>query len=250
MRKTNESRTSVEKVYPISRAVQIAKAISIECQSKFPSVFKDAEFHGWDYLERFCQSNNIRIILNKKMPGDRKEGLLMYVGGHPFILIDRSINKKSRKARSILAHEICHYVLGHKDELNFSVLGFSETVNVSNGALQILYQCELEIEAVFASFMMIMPDAYLDRVIEERKFIPTRIKSRKYNIPLDWMAARVQLYREMYGYKRTNELIQKDPMSLISKNDLGEREGTDRKCLENFLPQLGSLNINSKLPIF
>lgn len=238
-----KSEKGPQKRYPLSRAVRIAKAVSKECQLSYPSIFNDTSFHKWTFLEQFCKDQKINIILDRKLPGTSKKGVLMYVGGRPFILLDPSVNRKSSIATNILAHEICHVILGHKEHINFSALGFSEALDVDNGFLQCWYQCDIEIEAIVASFLLIMPDAYLHQIIEQSKFIPTKRKSEEHGTTLEWMAARVQLYREMHGYKRTFELMRNDDSAsyTFSQPDLKKWENTDKKYLERFFPELGSI---------
>jgi Zn-dependent peptidase ImmA (M78 family) len=216
----------------------MARAISGHCEKKFAHVFCDGRFHGREYLTTFVPKAGARLVLDRSLPGEARQAAVMFVSGHPFIIIDKSVMIESSTFLLSLAHELGHVVLEHGKRLSFVVHGFSETVNDDGREMQLLYHSELELEANLAAMMLVVPDAYLNRLVEETIWIRTNAKAKEHDLPTNWMAARVELYRKMYGYERTMELFKNKPKDPFSQTTVERWELTDQNLLEQFLPKM------------
>jgi Zn-dependent peptidase ImmA (M78 family) len=216
----------ISNTYPISRAVKLARSIAEHCKMKFPAIFSDDAFHNLDYLTTFCRDCGIHLITWRSLPGTSKRAAVMFVQGNPFVILDKSLQIGSRESFLALAHEIGHIVMDHGRRQNFSAYGFSETIHPESRELEFLYHSELELEANLVGMMMVMPDPFLDKTVENLIWIPTAVIAEATGLPLDWVAARVQLYREMFGYKRSKELTAAKMQSEIVQN-----QGVPKECL-------------------
>lgn len=64
-----------------------------------------------------------------------------------------------------------------------------------------------EVEADAYALTTMIPDAFLDEIVEESTYIPTVKLSRELNLPPEVVRTRVHMYRQMHGYTRSEKLI-------------------------------------------
>lgn len=191
----------------LNRALSLAHGVSNYCKKQYPEILDDGNFHDWDYLTSLCKKLGAYLILDKALPGGSKRAAVMYVLNRPFIMIDKAIESGSIKASLSLAHELGHILMNHKNRFNFRAMGYSQPKNANENGLQDRYQSEIELEAFIASMLIMIPDGYMDKLIERHIFIPTKQLAETLELPLKWFAVRVQIYRYRYGYLRSIELL-------------------------------------------
>lgn len=228
-------------IYPLKRAIKLAKDIADFGQQHHPNVFNDPNFHGMEYLKDRCAQMGVYIVSGKDLPGAKRKAVVMDVKGTPFIVLDKSLEARRGRLICALAHELGHIMLGHFARLNFCVLGFSETSNEWDARLQAIYCAETELEADLIAMMLILPDSYLHSIVEKTIFIPAQKKAHEHGLDTNWVAARIQLYREMYGYERSKELLLKRHKDEFSKPDLEKwfsLERRDNNCLRSVMPEI------------
>ncbi len=221
-------------------AVKMAEDLARFCKARFPDVFLSSGFHSWDYLVGFCESIGAHLVLDRVLPGQRRKAAVMFVAGIPFIIIDKSIRPGSRQAMLALAHELGHVVLQHRDRPSFAEHGLSETMDQTGMSLQFNFHNQTELEANIAALYMMAPDAYLDNLVEQTSWIQSKNKSIQHDVPVEWFAIRVQLYREIFGYDRTLELLAARPTDPFSQVDVRKWECTDNNLLELFLARINA----------
>jgi hypothetical protein len=143
------------------------------------------------------------------------------IEGAPFIVLDRSLSTPEAKLVP-LAHELSHVALGHLSMPSFTSAGYSACLRGPDDLLFTVYPSETEIEADILAMMAIMPDSYLDGVVEQSIFIPTVSLARTHGLDVDYVAARVQLYRAIHGYVRSRALFRALPRDPLSSPDAGK----------------------------
>ncbi len=238
--------------YPIAAAAKLAKGIVERVEKPHRRLLFDSDFHNFDSLKGFAEEIGARIIFNKSLPGINSNSNLLRttsaavinVQGTPYILMDRSLKPKSELALRALAHEIAHVILGHLSHPNFAAFVYSGTKNRMDAELQELFSTQVELEADLLGMMLIVPDNLLEKQVDKTKFIPARRKARELGLDTRWLVARIQLYREIYGYKKSRELLKRDLSDKITKPDLDKwyrLEGTQYNSLEYFMPDIDVL---------
>ena len=229
--------------YPLSKAIELSKKMLDRVPPEYSWIVTESKFHDIGVLIRFCEKNCIRLIWDRNLPGSKRKAAVINVFNTPYIIMDPSLNIKSEYALRALAHEIAHILLGHLNNKNFAAFGFSETMNEWDATLQIIYCTQMEVEAELLGMMIVVPDRLLDVQVEKTIFIPARRKAHEHGIDTRWIAARIQLYRLMYGYEKSKHLLRQRCRDKISQPDPDRwfsLERTENNDLEIFLPEIDS----------
>ena len=188
-------------------AIKHVKSLIEEIEHPFTTLLVNDSINNINNLLEFCQSNDITVLFNKDIPDDNVKAFSLCVDGDNFILIDSSIKQKSRLALHVISHEIAHIALGHVHLKNLATYGISEAMHENDYELQEFYNDIEEMSADFVAFLITIPNRVLDFEVERHVFIPARKLAHNYGIDTKWMASRIMLYRQMFGYDRSLELL-------------------------------------------
>lgn len=221
----------------LERAVSIARDVGASAARTYPQILGDDKFHDFSFLKKLCEVTGARVIEDEVLPSPSMRAAVIDVAGVPFIVLADTLVTTGDRLIA-LAHELSHALLEHLKRPNFSVQGYSEAMRFADGALQMKYTQETELEADLLGMMLVMSDTFLHRVVQDTIFIPTPRLSSEKRLPLEWVAARVQLYREMYGYTESRRLLRlrhSDPFSLTDHAKWFECELIDEHYLERFV---------------
>lgn len=177
-----------------------------------PELFLSTCVNDEGTLRRYCDKRGIRLVERKLPQGIA--GMAVDVNGYPVVVLDPD---RSRGVRLfVLAHEIAHVVLSHTDVPNMA-LAYSDTIC---GDLQ-HYYCEQEQAADLAAMLMLIPDRFLERVVREKIFIPTRWLAHRLCMRVRLIAARIEVYRLIFGYELSSKVARASDKTDVS---LGARE--------------------------
>ena len=233
----------MSKIISLDRAFELARDVASYFTKNYPDLFLDKIYHGREYLIELCKHLNAILITNKKLPGAKKRAAVMYVAGRPFILIDNSIKSDRTQLKMSLAHELGHVIMEHRKRFNFRTMGYSQPKNRNAEGLQDRYQSEIEFEATVASMFLLFPDGYLDKLIDDHVFIPSRHLANDLEVPFKWLVARVQIFRNMHGYEKSRKLLElqnknQPGSSFVNiENHFAAIESTNRNYLVEFIPK-------------
>jgi Zn-dependent peptidase ImmA (M78 family) len=192
------------------------------------------------YLAQVCKEKGITIVSDIEIPGESKLGIAMEVEGAPFIVLDSRLHREPHQRLLVLAHELSHVLLGHLHRVNYAV-GFSETMYNEGGRLQALHSTDTEVEAEINGWKILVSDDFLHQQVEESIYIPTNALANKYRKEPKWMAARVTLYRLMFGFDRSTELLRNrpvDPFSMSERTTRKLEENTNNDGLLAYFPKI------------
>jgi len=198
--------------YPFARALQIASEVAGTARVRVPGLALDEQVHEYPRLYGECSDQGIVVVDDETLPGGKSQAVSLKVDGTPFIVLDRKIPNAGQKAVAV-AHELAHILLGHLERPNFA-LHFSEPMRMDDSVLQVILGADAEIEAETMGMALVMPDRFLHQQVEDGIFIPARKLAAAYSLAVEWVAARIQLYREMHGYLRSRQLLQERDRGL------------------------------------
>lgn len=233
--------------YPRDRAFAMARRLGEELEAIVPTTWHADRIVTSDQVIAVAESLRIRVRRNETLPGDL-HGLTLRVEGHPFIVIDRRVSRNSAEEALILAHELAHNALSHWQVPGLSsVRGYRGTMRELDEKLSIRYRQETELEADLFAMQMVIPDAYLDAIVERSIWIPTLQLAKQYGFTRGLLAARVEVYRGIYGYERSRRLFEKRLTDDLTRPDLDKwfmREFAGVDGLSRFLPSYADFRLN------
>ncbi len=202
------------------RAFDIARAVALQGHYLRPDIFDDCRLHDYKSIKTMCNEVKVRVVENEKLPSFCPEAAVLDVEGEYFIVLGDSLDTPFKRLVAS-AHELCHVLLGHLQLPNFAVMGYSQAMRVEDNDLQVSFCEDMELEAETLAMQLILPDSYLHDVVEKTIYIPASLTARKLGLALDWMRARIQLYRGIHGYARSIQLLRmrpRDPFELVDTN--------------------------------
>lgn len=196
-------------------AKEVAFKLIKNIMSNFPCIFKRNHYNKYEHLVKICRNNDMQLIRDKKLPCNRK-AFIIDVEDKRFILIDKLVNKNFELI-PILAHELGHEFAGHllNEDIKFFPL-----LNDENSDKFIEFLCKKELEAEIIAWFLVLPDNYLNKLVQNHIFIPTRSISHELGLNTEWVAARVELYRKMYGYEESKRILEKKEKCCVPWNSL------------------------------
>ena len=222
--------------YPYASAIARAEELSKRVRAEFCDFFNSKRPPTFDELRQIVEDNRSVLVENEKIPGGQ-EAVLIDVEGVSYILIDKRFRRRKTNRAFCLGHELGHLLLNHQSTfVGNLVMPYSEKPYDADQALQVLYENERELEANFFSMMLIAPDPYLDEIVDNAIYISAYQLAKRLDIELGSAAARIELYRSMFGYERSyaaaarkNRTIEED--KLVSRELPSKCQG-----LEVYLP--------------
>jgi hypothetical protein len=231
------------KLYPAERAAQLAEQAAAFVRRTSPKCIEFSTVRSIADIEATCAAAKIYVRKGETLPPN-VSAISMQVAGSPFIVVSKDVRVRADE-REVLAHELAHHLLNHCTGPSQAVLGFAGTMDSMNETLQRLYGIEIELEADLLGMMLVIPDELLHAIVREKLWIPTKQIARDNGLRVAWTAARVELYRLMYGWGESEKLLRSRatrPMDGISRdpsrcriNELADCEG-----IREFLPALPS----------
>lgn len=97
----------------------------------------------------------------------------------------------------------------------------------------IIEKSEIELESSLHTMMLLLPDSFFHKQVEETIFIPAEKISREQNLDLDLVLTRIELYRAVYGFSRSRELLKNNSIDAVHLGKNKNREFGD-SCLYKF----------------
>lgn len=194
--------------FPLARALKLAKQVMAAAGKKYHDLLSDVRVHDDRFFRQLLTDRiGATVIDSLELPPNTTKAAVLMINNVPHVLVDPSLPPGEQSTICAYAHETAHLILDHPKRLNFGYIGMSETMDRFDMNLQEIYATETELEANLLAMMLVVPDGFLNAVVEDSIWIPVKKLASENSYKEDWLAARVQLYRKIHGYNRSRHLL-------------------------------------------
>ena len=222
--------------FPIQRAIAIAEGVMQHVRGKHGSLFDVPCVQGLRSLLETVAELGIYVRRGESLPSG-VNGMTLRVAKTPFVVLSSRLEETGMLV-PVLAHELAHNLLGHAEGPSPRVLGNTGTMVEEDHLTQLLYKADVEAEAELLALQIVIPDRFIQAILEEHIWFPSRRIAGENGIAADWVAARVDLYRRQFGYDQSFDLAKRlrDPFSRMDLSRWVELERPDGHGLPDILP--------------
>ena len=162
-------------------ALGLSDRLNYFMETRYPDLFDGCQIHDCSYLLKFCHDNSIKVIISLHV---NDNGLIINPIGQAVIILPLDkLLPESENSRHVFAMKIAGILLLHpgiRGGIDNGIVGSTDSrfAAFSNDR-------RIALERSIMALMIIMPDTFLNQLIEIFTYIPAEQLRLKLNISLE-----------------------------------------------------------------